>query len=187
MIIRVVGMPRSGTAFVSMLFQLHPDILSYHEMAHFDGNWKKTLTYHENDVVVDCNTYGFLPMFDIKCDSYVYIDYDAKDSALRSSIAIRSEVPITHTEEVRRQGLIWAKKNNALILSRDEVFSLHGLRKIWVHTLGGNVEFPDKKVKEMLKLNIQHHNPERFKKCTYEPDGTTGAYCLKCGRGEWLH
>ena len=121
------------------------------------------------------------------CDVYVYIDYDATMSAIRSSIAIKSDVPISHTEEVRRQGLLWASKKKALIVSRDEVFSVHGLRKIWVHCLGGNVEFPETKVKELLKLNVQHHNPEQFKVCQYESDGTTGMYCIKCGRGEWLH
>lgn len=158
-IIRIVGMPRSGTAFASQVLSLHPDCIAYHELASYNKEWREILTNSEFDFVVDSNTYGFLTQAKLDCAVLVYLDRGAVDSCEASIRATGHELSVMQFVNVRRMMEQWALQNNAYIMSEGEIFTLNGMEKLWKVAFGDHVEFPIQKAVELLKLNVQHHKP----------------------------
>ncbi len=108
--------------------------------------------------MADCNTYGFMPQAQMSTDRAVYIQNIPIKSKISAEEACKKPVSIRLLEDQYDQGLFWAKENNALVLHRDRVFTMEGCEKIWYHCFE-QTYFPVHKVTELLKLNIQHHNP----------------------------
>lgn len=164
-IIRVVGMPRSGTAFASMVLNLHPDCIAYHELAAYDKNWKEILLENEADMVADCNTYGFLHEAEIPVSVLIYLDRNAEDSCKASIKATGHELTVQQFINLHRMMGQWALDNNAYVMSEGTIFTLDGMEILWKTAFGNHVEFPIEKAAELLKLNVQHHKPSiRFGK-----------------------
>lgn len=159
-IIRVIGMPRSGTAFASMLLALHPDCVSYHELAADDKNWKMTITENESDYVADCNTYGFLEEAVIPHTVLIYLDRNPVASLESTLKATHHKLELRQFEQLHQRLTKWALDNDAFVMNEGEVFSLDGMLKLWVTAFGSHVEFPHYKVEQLEKLNIQHKNPQ---------------------------
>jgi hypothetical protein len=162
-LITLTGLPRSGTAFCSMLFNLHPDCIAYHELASYDTKWRQTLTNSPYRYVADCSTYGFMP--DAMMDSYrrIYIVHDAHRSRYAAEIATQKEVPLGLILKLSEIGSDWAVEENAFVIMREDVFTLRGMQSIW--DICFSEDFPFLKATELLKLNVQHHNiPEKFGK-----------------------
>ena len=158
-IIRIVGMPRSGTAFASQVLSLHPDCIAYHELASYDKGWREVLTNSEFDFVVDSNTYGFLNDAKLDCAVLVYLDRNATDSFWSSVRATGNELTVQQFINVRKMMEQWALDSGAFIMSEGEIFTLSGMEKLWKVAFGDHVEFPMQKAVELLKLNVQHHKP----------------------------
>lgn len=159
-IIRVIGMPRSGTAFASMLLALHPDCMSYHELASYDKDWKNTIAGNEADIVADCNTYGFLNEAKIDASVLIYLDRNAKGSRDATFKSTGHDLTLQQLENARKMMQKWAIENDAFIMNKGEVFTLDGMHRLWSVAFGDHVEFPKEKAVELKKLNIQHHNPK---------------------------
>lgn len=157
MIYCITGLPRSGTAFVSSLLNLNPEVIAYHELAAYDRNWRYTLSQPRINysIVCDCNTYGFVT--DFAYNKCVYIDYDPVKSAQAAQAALQMQMDPEKFIELEKQAWEWSEKNSALIISRNEIFTLDGQWKLWTYLFQGR-RFPYTKIKEMCKLNIQHHN-----------------------------
>jgi len=158
MLITITGLPRSGTAFLSMLCQLHPDCLSYHELAAFDTDWKNTILNSEADIVCDCNTYGYLRQAELPSDKRVYITSHPSQAHRSSEIACKKKIDPQLLINLNRIGEKWALEKGAYVIDRKKVFTLEGCREIWLYCFDDY--FPVEKVEAMLRLNIQQHQPD---------------------------
>jgi len=158
MLITVTGLPRSGTAFVSMLLNLHPDCMAYHELAAYRKDWRDVLTTHEFDAdyIADCNTYGYLREYDVVPDKRIYIISSPAQSHRSSELACKKKIEPHLMINLSRIGELWAIENECFVIDRKKVFTLEGCRDIWTYCFDD--PFPDYKVKELIKLNIQQHN-----------------------------
>ena len=165
MLITVTGLPRSGTAFVSMLLNLNEFCVAYHELAVYDKNWRERLTLYETAYVGDCSTYGFLEKAQMASDVRIYIASDVVQSFESATVACRKELDIDAMYKLRDMADEWAVEHEAMVINRYDVFTLEGCREIWKTCFEEPMH--DEKVEQLIKLNIQHHEPHiRFGKGT---------------------
>lgn len=156
--ILVTGLPRSGTAFVSMLLNLHPDCVAHHELAAYEKNWREYLTslVFEVDFIADCNTYGYLQQYDFHSDKKIYIVHTPTESHTSAEVATRKKIDPHLMINLARIGEQWAVFNECLVIDRKKVFTLEGCMEIWAYLFDDPM--PTKKVEQLIKLNIQQHN-----------------------------
>ena len=164
-IIRVIGVPRSGTAFASMLLQLYPDCNAYHEMAAYDKNWKKVICENDADYVADCNTYGFLPEAFIPSSVNIFLNRDKWESRRSAEVALGLRLDEHKFGELHSLANMWAIRHDAVILDQGEIFTMEGMEKLWTAAFGEFIHFPHTKAAQLLRLNIQVNEP---KKMVYE-------------------
>lgn len=157
MIITVTGLPRSGTAFVSMLLNLHPDCVAYHELAAYDRDWKRTIEDSYYDYVADCSTYGFMPDAWLRSSKRIMIDSDPIQSHVSSEIACRKLIDPDTMPALRQMLEDWRDRFNPMVIHRNEVFTFDGCVAIWEHCFGKPV--PYDKIEQLVKLNVQHKDP----------------------------
>lgn len=160
MIITLTGLPRSGTAFASMLFQLHPKCIAYHELAMYDKDWRKTLRMAQlmYDYVANCTTYGFLDNAQVVSHRKVCLSVHPEKSRRRAEIACQKEIPKDFAHYLTGSLYEWLDKNtDVLIMAQDDIFTVSGCKKVWQHCF--DEDFPELKVRQLVKQNIQHHNP----------------------------
>jgi hypothetical protein len=155
MLITVSALPRSGTAFVSMLLSLHPDCVGYHELAAYDSDWRNTI--RKNKITADCNTYGYLPDYDAEPDKRIYIINTITDSHRSAEMACRKVISHELMLRLEDAGTTWAVFNDCYVIDRSQVFTESGSEGMWRYC------FPDtpppmEKIRQLIKLNIQHHN-----------------------------
>lgn len=155
MLITLTGLPRSGTAFMSTLLNMNEFCIAYHELAAYDRNWRNTIANTESQYVADCNTYGYLPQADMNSDRRVYIKSDARQSKASSEMACQKQVDLELLLKLQLIGDDWA--TGALHIEREDVFTLDGCRRVWEYCF--TEPFPEVKIRQLIKLNIQHHEP----------------------------
>jgi hypothetical protein len=156
-LITVTGLPRSGTGFVSMLLQLHPDCLSYHELAAYDRNWRSTLLDNEADIVADCSTYGFMPEARMPSNKRVMIDSDAVQSKRSAEVACRKVVMLDDIIALQILLYQWQDRYKPFVIDRNQVFTIRGCCDIWEYCF--DMEAPIEKIEQFVKFNVQHKDP----------------------------
>jgi hypothetical protein len=156
MLITLAGLPRSGTAFCSTLLSLNRDCIAYHELANYDRGWRHTLLTSRFRYVADCSTYGFLKEAELPSDKRIFLTHDVKISHERAELACLKAIHPSLIPRFKAAGEEWAEIYDALTLSKEEVFTVDGCFRIWTYCF--TESFPDEKVQQLLKLNIQHHN-----------------------------
>lgn len=156
MIITLTGIPRSGTAFCSTLFQLHPDCIAFHELAMYHRNYKQLIYTAPFPQVADCNTYGYLDAAQINSDRRILIDTDFEYSHRSSEVATKKKLSLQASKTLCNLAHIWADEYKAMIIKREDVFTVQGCKRIWEYCF--DEPFPEQKVAQLIKLNIQHHN-----------------------------
>lgn len=154
MLITVTGLPRTGTAFVSMLLALNPDCISYHELASYDADWRNTVMLPS--ICADCNTYGYLPEYDVEPDKRVYIVGNIQNSHRSAEKACQRVIPFSRMYDLWDAGSTWAAFNDCFVIGRGDVFTVGGCENIWRYCF--DTEPPTEKIRQLVKLNIQHHN-----------------------------
>lgn len=156
-LITVTGLPRSGTAFVSMLLQMHPDCVAYHELAAYDRNWRTTLYDNWWDIVADCNTYAFMPEAWIRADKMIMIESDVVQSHVSSEIACRKLIDPDLMPTLKVMLEKWRDRYDPMVIQRNDVFTFEGCVAIWEYCFGKPV--PYHKIQQLVKLNVQHKDP----------------------------
>lgn len=156
-LITVTGLPRSGTAFVSMLLQMHPDCVAYHELAAYDRNWRTTLFDNWWDIVADCNTYAFMPEAWIRADKMIMIESDVVQSHVSSEIACRKLIDPELMPTLKVLLDKWRDRFDPMVIRRNDVFTFEGCVAIWEYCFGKPV--PYHKIQQLVKLNVQHKDP----------------------------
>jgi hypothetical protein len=153
-LITVTGLPRSGTAFVSMLLQLHPECMSYHELAAYDRDWVSTILDNEADIVADCSTYGFMPEARMPSYKRVMIDSDAVQSKRSAEIACRKDISLDDIIALQVLLYQWQDRYKPFVIDRNQVFTVEGCCDIWEYCFNGSA--PVEKIQQLVKLNVQH-------------------------------
>lgn len=160
--IRVVGVPRSGTAFASMLLQLYPECNAYHELAAYNTNWKKVITDNDADIVADCNTYGFLEQAFIPSNVKVFLQRDKWTSRRSVEMACKVIMDQKKYDTMYSLATMWSIKNDAHIFEDGEIFTIKGMERLWHLAFGEYVDFPTEKAEQLLRLNVQVNHPEKI-------------------------
>lgn len=161
-LIQVVGTPRSGTAFLSVMLSLCPNCIGYHELAASGPNWKFTIkqALQNWQYVADCTTYGFLPKAVVKDSIKLYIPQDVEQSRLKCAEAFGYEPDAHNFHALDKMAKNWAREWNPLTIPAEELFTFGNMLKIWKHCFQGHEPFPGQKVEQLLKQQIQRMNPE---------------------------
>lgn len=157
-IIKIVGMPRSGTGFAATVLSMYPECIAYHELASSDPNWKNTIANNECDYVVDATTYGHMKSAQIPCAVTIYLNRDPVGSLESCTRAFGRRVEPSEMERLHHEGIKWAMENEAEFFNDGEVFTLEGMERLWICAYGKHVDFPADKMIQLQKMNIQHHN-----------------------------
>jgi hypothetical protein len=161
-IIQITGLPRFGSAFMSVIFSLRPDSIGLHEEATLDPDWMKTIDGLRRQYawVADCCTYGCFGKATQPEGPKVYVFHDPTESATECQERFGYHVDPEMFKEVLKIGHAWAIEQRALMVNRNDLFTLDSQRAIWKHCYGEDDSFPLEKVKRLLTLNIQRHKPE---------------------------
>lgn len=161
-------MPRSGTAFVSAVLNLHPDCFCVHEPAAEPG-WRTKLAAISlfRYVAISDTVCGRYPEFTLPHARCVYLRRPFEDS-LKAINKIR-QMGREKLEEVVRYNEKWAAERRALII--DNPFTLKNLTEIWRHVFPERIQQEQAmKLERFVTLNIQHHNPKGTWSDNFYPD-----------------
>lgn len=161
-IIQITGLPRFGSAFMSVIFSLREDSIGVHEEGTFDPDWMQTIDKLRDKYayVADCCTYGCFHKSTQPKGPKVYVVHDAKLSANECEDRFGYPVDVQSFEALKWVGLDWAAQHDALVVHQSELFTIESQRAIWSHCYGEDDSFPLEKVRRLLTLNIQRHKPE---------------------------
>lgn len=161
---QITALPRSGTAFLTVLMNLAPNCLAMHELFATDLNWKQTAyllgkSYGgEARLFCDVGTYQFMPLASIPDSIKVYVRQDPDRSRERTKTAFGYD-PGSYggLSDVAER---WAHQNKALIVEQSDLFTLPTLRTIWRHC-NPAVTFPESKAAILLGMEIQRMNGDK--------------------------
>lgn len=163
-IFQITGYPRSGTAWLTTMFNLAPEVMAYHELALHDLNWRSTISERAafGRIVFDIGTYQYFPKAVIANCRKIFINQDPNKAQIKVSLATGLK-PHHETHLVwKRMAENWISEWNPMIIEYADLFDLDNLEKLWRYCLGDKgIEFPDKKVEQLLKFNIQLHEPAK--------------------------
>lgn len=157
-LITVTGLPRSGTAFVSNLLQMHPDCVAFHELASYSRDWRNVILDNEADIVADCSTYGFIDAAQMPSTHRIFIDSNPRQSQKSSEVACRKKVDYDLIKGLQYMAYEWVERWNPMIIRREDVFTVHGCARIWQYCFGEEY-IPYEKIQQIVKLNVQHKDP----------------------------
>jgi hypothetical protein len=161
-IIQITGLPRFGSAFMSVIFSLREDSIGVHEEGTFDPNWMDTIDKLRDryEYVADCCTYGCFPKATQPEGPKVYVVHDAELSAAECQERFGYKCNPEQFRKMKELGQAWAVHHQALMIRQSDLFEPYCQRVIWRHCYGEDISFPLEKVRRLLTLNIQRHKPE---------------------------
>lgn len=155
-LLTITGLPRSGTAFTATLLALHPETISFHELASYYPDWRTRIIAQPYKFVADSNTYAYLPQAVMDSDKRVYIKHNLNESHKAAQIATNKPIAWELMEAMQSAADTWVRTYSPLVIPRNRVFTVSGCKILWEYCFEGD-RFPSDKVRELLKLNIQHH------------------------------
>lgn len=159
--IQITGLPRSGTAFLSVLFTHVKDAQVFHELAATDNDWRlqhSQSMHSPRGVVIDCSTYGYLPKAIIPDARKVFIRQPWEESLQRAIKAFGFTPPAEGFRALAKMSDQWAEQWMPLIVDRENLFKIESLRLIWDYCLEGAQEFPEAAAAHLLLMNVQRQN-----------------------------
>lgn len=161
---QITALPRSGTAFLTVLMNYAPNCIATHELFATDPNWKRTANLlgkaygGEFRLFCDVGTYQYMPLASIPDSIKVYVRQDAAQSRERTRVAFGYDPGCYDTlSDVAEK---WAHTNGALIVEQAELFTMSSLRSIW-HFCNPGVLFPESKAAILLTMQIQRMNGDK--------------------------
>jgi len=165
MIFQIAGYPRSGTAWLSTMFNLAPEVMAFHELAMTDKNWKRTIleTVRYGKIVGDLGTYQYFPKAVVEDIKRVFIWQNPWDSRDKCQEEIGLPISNDTVNLWISMSNEWRYRKDPMIVMFTDLFNIDTLEEIWTHCLGEwNVRFPRQKVEQLLHLNIQFHDPSKY-------------------------
>lgn len=107
------------------------------------------------ECVADCSTYGYLPEANMPSDIRILIANDPNKSHYSSEKLLNTTLDRSTFYALDEQSRRWARNTDALIIETPRIFTVSGCRDLWTYCF--YEPFPEQKVRQLLKLNIQHH------------------------------
>lgn len=160
--IQITGLPRSGTAFLSVLMTHVKDVRVWHEAAAKDSEWNLIRNVKGLNgrvlTVVDCSTYGYLPKAIIPSARKVFIRQPWEESLDRSTKAFGFSPPPEGFRQLAKLADHYCDQWMPLIVERENLFKIESLRLIWDYCLEGAQQFPDGAAQHLLLMNVQRQN-----------------------------
>ena len=168
-IFQITGLPRSGTAFLSSLFNLHPSCIAYHELIATEEDWRAPLESSDWENVADVGTYQYFPGAVIPRARKVFVDRPAKDSCAAWNAT--SGYAIQTFDIISSLAQEWVEREKPLVVNYASLWSVQSLKEIWDYCFeptGPGIDvFPEAKAKLLLRMNIQRIDPAT----TFDPAG----------------
>ncbi len=161
---QIIGLPRSGTAFLSALLNLCPDCVCFHELPATERDWKGVIARAREHwpVVGESGTYGWTPKAIIPESRKVYVRRDWRQSRSRFAAAARWAPSEPIYEALAESVENWAKEHGALQVDFAAPFPRETLARIWAHCLGPDRLFPEEKAALQAAMNVQRASPEKI-------------------------
>lgn len=160
---QICGLPRFGSAFMSIMFSLESDCIGIHEQAAMDRAWVQTIDDLRSKwkYVADCSTYGYFPKATVADSIKVYVEKEPGSSASECTEKFGYPVDVSGFKNIRMYADQWAIDNGAMIVGEGQLFRMDTLEKVWAYCFRGERQFPSEKVFRLLTMNIQRHEPEK--------------------------
>lgn len=164
MIFQITGYPRSGTAWLTTMFNLAPEVMAYHELAMRTEVWKSQLSHVQDRGLIagDVGTYQYLQKAVIPDAKKVFIQRNPVESELQCRKATGIHNCMENIRFLESKANNWIDEWDPLVVEFVDLFKLETLEMIWIYcTPGTKIEFPDERVEQLLKFNIQLHEPAK--------------------------
>lgn len=148
---------------MSVLFSLEPDCLGLHEEAATNHDWFTHVSelVDKWPFVAECSTYGFIGKASREESAKVYIRKNAEDSRKECVERFGFDIPDQGFDALLAVAEEWAEREGALIIEGYKLWKVDTLRLIWEHCFNGERPFPEEKVRRLVTLNIQRHEPHK--------------------------
>lgn len=148
---------------MSVLFSLEPDCLGVHEEGATNPKWFTHVSelVEQWPFVAECSTYGYLGKASRQGSTKVYIRKNAEESRIECAQRFGFEIPERGFDALLSVAEEWAEREGALVIDGYKLWNVDTLRLIWEHCFNGERAFPEEKVKRLVTLNIQRHEPEK--------------------------
>lgn len=153
----IIGaLPRSGTAWVSTLLNLHPDVFCFHEAMAGDVPYRQAIgaAMETHKIVVDCTT-GIHPAYDGIQATRIFLQRHMGD-CLESAVVAMGEGARYTWNEIVLNAAQWVGKFNPPQIKFDGLLQRgrHEL-EILEHILGLETPIEGAKVEQLRALNVQ--------------------------------
>lgn len=163
-LIQITGLPRSGTAFMSVLMSMHPQCISYHELIAKSENFRSELveSQKKHKYVVDSSTVGYMENCVFEGSKKIFINRSASESLKSVKNAGFNDVNPYFYEEIVKKIESWKSKYEILEVKYENLFNPETLKSVWVYAFGSDEYFVHEKVVNMCDMRIEIVNPEFF-------------------------
>ena len=163
-VFQICGLPRSGTGFLSALFNLSPRTVGFHELISTDPNWKETLAKARAtwDFVADVGTYQFLRGAVIPEATKVFIDRNWWESLDSIRASIDPDTSKEGAKQVSDLAQEWVHREKPLVVNYSTLWSIASLESIWHYCFEEEERFPFEKAGLLLQMNVQRENPRNL-------------------------
>ena len=161
-LIQISGLPRSGTAFMSVFMSLCPTCIGVHELGVSSDDWREELheLLTEHRFVADCSTYAHIKKLRIQNGKRVFIVQDPETSRIKSEKAFKYTIPEGSFNWLYDSGLEWVNETHGMVIQLSDLFCVETLERVWKYAFEDESVFPTRKVTELIAMNIQRNKPD---------------------------
>lgn len=162
----IIGaLPRSGTAWVSTLLNLHPDVFCFHEAMAGDVPYRQAIgeAMETHKIVVDCTT-GIQAAYDCIQATRIFL-YRHMGDCVESAVNVMGERAREKWAEVVMNAARWCGKFRPPQIKFDGLLQRgRGELEILEHILGLETPIEAAKVEQLRALNVQIEglNPDYY-------------------------
>lgn len=161
-IIQITGLPRSGTAFMTALTMLSPEVNAFHECIADGPGWKERIQKSrlQYPITVDAGTYQYMPGAVIEDAQKFAIVRDSMESHLAAEKALGRRFSLESSESLDFRFKFWMRKYEVSYCVFHAIFKLDILKLVWDGLKLG--EFPESKVRQLIRMRIVRKDLELF-------------------------
>ena len=163
-LIQICGLPRSGTAFISVLLSMHPECIAYHELISKEDDYKKVIAESllKYKYVADCTTYGFIKDHSNPQSKKVFIDRNITECLESSKQAFDIDFNEEEFKSYQKMSIKWIENNRVYIIRFEKLFTIATLQALWLYCFGSEKYFDEEKVRQIMGMNIEMINPRKI-------------------------
>lgn len=165
-IIQVTGLPRSGTAWVTNLLNLHPECVAYHEPMAWRKDWRAMLEGTPSRFVACCSTVGYLPEFFLEAEAHVALVRNPLDA--QRAVNACGMRPIQTDEKfawLTQAFQAYRDRKDVLQVKFENLFTYSTAGALWAYAFESVPALEDRlKLTEVCKLRVMNSDPRMFER-----------------------